>query len=212
MIKPSPAATVAILRDSRDGLEILLLKRHQNLAFAANQWVFPGGRIELSDKLQHTDSPQLIARYAAIRETQEETGLSLTAKQLHHYANWTTPKGPARRFATWFFITQLNQTKASICVDGEEITDYCWFAPKHALQQHKQGLLPLMLPTFLTLTQLMVHSNAAQALSFFKDLTAHEHEPIITLDKQGNKVFTFSNTHNHVLTRVKRVNGIWQVC
>jgi 8-oxo-dGTP pyrophosphatase MutT (NUDIX family) len=51
------AATVLLLRESSDGLQVLLTKRAAGLSFMAGLWVFPGGRMETSDL-----SPELAAR------------------------------------------------------------------------------------------------------------------------------------------------------
>ena len=40
------AATAVLLRDTEQGLEVLLLRRNAKLAFAAGAWVFPGGAID----------------------------------------------------------------------------------------------------------------------------------------------------------------------
>ncbi len=60
------AATVLLLRDSGDGLQVLLTKRAAGLSFMGGLWVFPGGRMEPSDL-----SPELAARsdQASIVET-----------------------------------------------------------------------------------------------------------------------------------------------
>ena len=42
------AATVLIVRDNPE-LEVLMVQRAGRLAFAANAWVFPGGRVDQSD-------------------------------------------------------------------------------------------------------------------------------------------------------------------
>jgi 8-oxo-dGTP pyrophosphatase MutT (NUDIX family) len=47
-----PAATVILLRDSTRGPEILMVRRRDNLAFAAGALVFPGGRVDDADQLQ----------------------------------------------------------------------------------------------------------------------------------------------------------------
>ncbi len=60
------AATVLLLRESGDGLQVLLTKRAAGLSFMGGLWVFPGGRMETSDL-----SPELAARsdQASIVET-----------------------------------------------------------------------------------------------------------------------------------------------
>ena len=49
-VTPSPAATVALLRDRPDGeVETLLIRRHTRSKFAAGDYVFAGGKIEADD-------------------------------------------------------------------------------------------------------------------------------------------------------------------
>lgn len=79
-----PAATVVIFRRAPDGgpPQILMQVRSRDLAFAGGMAVFPGGRIDDSDRTlaATTDFPdrdEAAHRIAAIRETLEETGLVL---------------------------------------------------------------------------------------------------------------------------------------
>jgi 8-oxo-dGTP pyrophosphatase MutT (NUDIX family) len=94
-VKPSPAATVALVRDAPRGLEVLILQRSLSLAFMPGAHVFPGGALDRAD-----GSPELHARcvglddatashmlgvehgglaywVAAIREAFEEAGIML---------------------------------------------------------------------------------------------------------------------------------------
>ena len=54
-VEVQPAATVMLVRDAGAGtdgsLEVLMLRRHPESVFAANAWVFPGGRVDESDGL-----------------------------------------------------------------------------------------------------------------------------------------------------------------
>ena len=43
------AATVVIVRDGDDGLEVLMVLRHRKLKFGGGSWVFPGGRVDEAD-------------------------------------------------------------------------------------------------------------------------------------------------------------------
>lgn len=47
---PRHAATVVLVRDGAEGLEVLLLKRHGKSAFMADAWVYPGGKLEGQDQ------------------------------------------------------------------------------------------------------------------------------------------------------------------
>jgi 8-oxo-dGTP pyrophosphatase MutT (NUDIX family) len=70
-----PAATLVIVRE-RDGSapELLMEERAGGMAFAAGALVFPGGRIDDSDREMAPD-PEAAAAIAAIRETLEETAI-----------------------------------------------------------------------------------------------------------------------------------------
>jgi 8-oxo-dGTP pyrophosphatase MutT (NUDIX family) len=47
---PSPASTLVLLRDRPPaGVEVLLIQRHRASKFAAGDYVFPGGKIEVDD-------------------------------------------------------------------------------------------------------------------------------------------------------------------
>jgi 8-oxo-dGTP pyrophosphatase MutT (NUDIX family) len=82
---PRPAATILLLRDGSDGLEVFMVVRHHAIDFAAGALVFPGGRVEESDHLLATElenrhgltTEALTFRIAAIRETFEECGVLL---------------------------------------------------------------------------------------------------------------------------------------
>lgn len=54
-VEVQPAATVMLVRDASDrpdgSLEVLMLRRHPEAVFAADAWVFPGGRVDDSDGL-----------------------------------------------------------------------------------------------------------------------------------------------------------------
>lgn len=75
------AATLALLRDADDGLEVLLLRRHSGHVFGANACVFPGGACDAGDSqaLDMAETGTALAdatyRVAAIRECFEEAGL-----------------------------------------------------------------------------------------------------------------------------------------
>ena len=85
---PRPAATVLLLRDGPDGIEVFMQVRHQDMKFASGALVFPGGRVDpedhelaanpsLSPATVGLDSLAGALRVAAIRETFEESGVLL---------------------------------------------------------------------------------------------------------------------------------------
>lgn len=84
---PVPAATIMLLRDGEDGLEVFMVKRHHQIDFVAGALVFPGGKLEKGDSdaalEKHFDggadwTPEMRALGAgAIREAFEESGILL---------------------------------------------------------------------------------------------------------------------------------------
>ena len=72
-----PAATLVVWRDNPAGPEILVVERSAKMAFAAGAIVFPGGRIDASDR-EYAESlgrPDEAAKVTAIRETIEESAV-----------------------------------------------------------------------------------------------------------------------------------------
>jgi 8-oxo-dGTP pyrophosphatase MutT (NUDIX family) len=94
-VKPKDAATLIIIDRSGGAPKVLLGRRHEGHVFMPGKFVFPGGRVEASDRVMHAASeldPAVQARLApsaakaralalaAVRETFEETGLMLGVK------------------------------------------------------------------------------------------------------------------------------------
>jgi 8-oxo-dGTP pyrophosphatase MutT (NUDIX family) len=97
VLRPKDAATLVLVRRDTDKPRVLMGQRHGNMAFMANKYVFPCGRIDPGDMRIPVASelrPEVAARashgvsaararglaLAAIRETFEETGILLGEK------------------------------------------------------------------------------------------------------------------------------------
>jgi 8-oxo-dGTP pyrophosphatase MutT (NUDIX family) len=84
-----PAATVVILRDRPDGIEVFMVVRHHAIDFASGAIVFPGGKVDPGDSdpawvdLAPIDGSAAERRniVAAARETFEEAGLVLARRR-----------------------------------------------------------------------------------------------------------------------------------
>lgn len=76
--EPIPAATLVVWNDRPHGPEILVVERSAKMAFAAGAIVFPGGRVDPSDRkiAAAYGQPDEAAKVTAIRETVEETGVA----------------------------------------------------------------------------------------------------------------------------------------
>jgi 8-oxo-dGTP pyrophosphatase MutT (NUDIX family) len=75
-----PAATLVLMRPEPDGPpKLLLMERTGHMAFAAGAIVFPGGRVDASDRdaaEAYPKWPDADLRIAALRETLEEVGIA----------------------------------------------------------------------------------------------------------------------------------------
>ena len=71
-----PAATVLLLRDGPEGLEVLMTRRSMTASFAPGAYVFPGGGVDAADASAHAQASRrtgqsdlhLTQAIAAIRE------------------------------------------------------------------------------------------------------------------------------------------------
>lgn len=163
---PHPAATLVVLRDGAPGglFEVLLLQRRTQTRDSRGNWVFPGGHVDPGDR-RPGDDPPAAARRAAAREAEEEAGLRIAEAGLVPISRWITPAMAPRRFDTYFFATTVPR-HATVTVDGSEISDHRWLAPRAALEAHETGEIRLLPPTYVTVHWLLDHPSAVQAIQF----------------------------------------------
>ncbi|MFV8816400.1 NUDIX hydrolase [Haliea sp. E17] len=180
----APASTVALLRDGADGIETLLLRRSEKLAFAPGRWVFPGGRLDPQDYALANGCEEAAARAGAARESQEECCQRPDPAAMVLLSRWTTPEGHARRFSTYIFAAPLAQV-GEVVVDGEEIDSACWLGAGAALQQHRAGELDVMPPTMITLRLLDAHPTVAAFLQAAREALVPEVFPNLCRSEAG---------------------------
>lgn len=204
-----PASTLALLRDSTDGIEVALLQRATTLAFARDMYVFPGGGLDVADA-QYGD-PWVVA---AIRETFEESGVLLAVPSppqdcwrlrdlpfgealsalgvrpdvdsLHTFAHWVTPEVEPRRFDTRFYAAALpvGQDLAGFTSEHQNIG---WYRPSVALD------LPMLPPTAAVLAELAEFATVAQALAVPRDPVPLMPHPVAAGD--GDVEWVLVNAH-----------------
>ncbi len=164
VVTPIPSATVILLREASGHLETLLLRRNSKIAFHGGAWVFPGGRIDPEDHTPEKPEDMLAAaRRAAVREAQEEAGLTVPPEEMIWISHWTTPEGQPQRYSTWFFLAAAKDE--AVQIDGDEIHDHRWMRPDLALVAQRTQEIELPPPTFVTLTKLSTYRSVAETLS-----------------------------------------------
>lgn len=151
---PRPAATVMVVRDAPDGLEIFLVKRHALSSVLAGAHVFPGGKVDDHDRLS-TDhpvwapsAPDLRARLnepgidrqtaaslylAAIRETFEESGVLLARGARHKQAR------QAAALVRQGLRFDEALTQIALQLDGSELLPWSrWITPRVPMVTNKR--------------------------------------------------------------------------
>jgi len=152
------AATALPIRDTSTGLEVLMVKRNQELTFGG-MWTFPGGVFEpedgpvpeISDEFStNWASPAMLATAAnaAARETREETAIRVSTATLAWYSHWIPPTSARKRYATWFFLAP--ESAGEVEVDERENSDARWVHAGDAIA-NRAGDLAMIAPTWCTL-------------------------------------------------------------
>jgi 8-oxo-dGTP pyrophosphatase MutT (NUDIX family) len=172
VVDARPAATVIVLRAQGSAFEVLLLRRHDQVAFMAGAHVFPGGRVDDHDHAAETASTDQWPRHfsdlsvgeektyrnAAVREVREEANVEILSSSLLPFAHWVTPSIEIRRFDTRFFLARMPQGQEARH-DNHEMTAQAWLTPAEALDRARTGSILLPPPTWTTLRQLEPFSS-----------------------------------------------------
>lgn len=202
------AATVVLLRDGAAGPEVLLLERPVAGSFGG-AWVFPGGRVDPEDRAAAgspagavdgpgadtgaVDGPEAAAaRIAGVRETAEETGLLVRERDLVALSCWFPPENIPRRYQTWFYAAKA--PAGEIRLNPGELLNHLWLTPEEALDRHRNGLMQLVPPTWVTLHGLSRDAGADEALarlagtepSIFRSRPLSGHGPATVLAWEGD--------------------------
>ncbi|MFF1830363.1 NUDIX domain-containing protein [Paenarthrobacter sp. NPDC058040] len=179
--EPRLAASVILLRDAPDGLEAFVQHRVSTMDFAAGMVVFPGGRVDAADSEGWDYARDVLDRHAhdwhqssiangsgsaadvqknagtvlaaAIREVQEEAGLTLDPAELRPWANWITPVDMPKRFDTYFYVAKPS-AEATPRHQTTEAWQSLWMPVSTILSDEAEGRLQLMPPTYYLLKEI----------------------------------------------------------
>lgn len=176
--EPRPAATVILLRDGEQALEVLLVRRSPAQRFMADFWVFPGGAVDEGETLAQ----------AALRELREEASVALPGEEaLVPLSRWITPREVRVRFDTRFFVA-LAPPGCRPRADGSECVDVRWMAPQAALRAWREGQLKLVFPTIKHLELLAPLPSAEAAIAFARSREIRPIEPRVVVDEGSPRV------------------------
>jgi recombination protein RecT len=119
------AATVLLLRDGPEGLEVLMTRRAMTASFAPGAYVFPGGGIDAADAKAHAlanrrasqNDLHLTQAIAAIRESFEELGILLARHSNGQMANNADIAALNRHASPDTFATQCAERGLKLAAD-----------------------------------------------------------------------------------------------
>lgn len=150
-------AWVAGIRETFEETGILL-------AYDTNGKMVTGGCLP-SGKDLHSMRSLLVQGTLSFTEFIVQEDLSLATDSLRYFAHWITPEGLPHRYDVRFFLVPcpIGQEARS---DGRELTDHVWIAPREALARYKQREFPMVLPTIMTLRELLPFTSIEQALDY----------------------------------------------
>jgi len=94
------------------------------------QWIFPGGKLELGETLEH----------CARREFIEETGCDLTIKkEIGAYVSYDPNTDFEKQVVLVYFLGNSVSGKPKV---GEGVTDVAWFGMENIEEMAKKGQVP----------------------------------------------------------------------
>jgi len=156
-----------------------MVRRNDKVAFMAGSYVFPGGRVDESDRPPAgervakavfpdlTDAEEATYRMAAVRELQEEANVYITIDDLQPFAHWVTPEIEIRRYDTRFFIARMPEGQTAKH-DDSETTALEWLSPSAAIARFERRELLLPPPTWTTIRQLAPRTSIDDVLAWAK--------------------------------------------
>ena len=149
--RPADAASLLVLDGRGTSARVLMGRRSAAHAFMPEVYVFPGGRVDRADAsaptlgalraederriLLHTPRPTparaRAMAVAALRETAEETGLTIgegayDLSPLRYVARAVTPPGRSRRFDARFFACSRSAVAQEVKPQTDELEDVRW--------------------------------------------------------------------------------------
>jgi 8-oxo-dGTP pyrophosphatase MutT (NUDIX family) len=105
----------------------------------------------------------LLSGQKSFADVLDMRGRTLDPGDLRYIGHWLTPESEPRRYDTRFFISRVGRG-VEVRPHEKEMVDHVWLTPAEALIRNRQGSFPLVLPTLMTLEELLHFPTAARAV------------------------------------------------
>ena len=181
-VKPRDAASLIIVRPGPSGPEVLMGMRGAGHRFMPNRLVFPGGRVDRTDRwckcatplrpdtLAHLERSATPSRAQAIaiavaRELEEETGLTLGTPPeldgLSYLLRAITPPTMPMRFNARFLVVDSNRVSGTLGGSGE-LENLRYYAVAEALALDLADITQMVLENLLRFLAMSPAERAAR--------------------------------------------------
>jgi 8-oxo-dGTP pyrophosphatase MutT (NUDIX family) len=190
------AASLILMRERPDGPPlILMVQRASSLVFAGGAYVFPGGRLDPEDRsaaelYPALDPTEAASRIAAVRETEEETGIVIgtAIEALVPFARWRPDfEQVPRRFDTRFYLASIEAPQEPKA-DGMETARAFWASAADMLERCAAGDGHAIFPTRRLLERLAGFGSFADAREQAERLPQQVISPWIETDAEGDRL------------------------
>jgi recombination protein RecT len=102
----------------------------------------------------------LLAGESDFRTVAHDLDLTFDSVRSAYFGRWITPTRFSRRYDTRFFITVLPEDRSDFEPElTEELAGFTWLRPSAAVEQFREGRLPMLFPTRTTLGSLAAHES-----------------------------------------------------
>jgi 8-oxo-dGTP pyrophosphatase MutT (NUDIX family) len=170
---------------------VLLIKRHDRIAFMGGAHVFPGGSVDDEDRRRQPQAKDGVPpghHAAAVRELQEEVGIRISPDALTPLAHWITPDIEVKRFDAWFFLATVAADQQAVH-DAAEAVDWLWVDPSEAIARDDRGEIALPPPTWVLLSLLQRFDSADAAVEWARGRAIAAVRPTV-VDNDGVRRLT----------------------
>ncbi len=182
---PRSAASVILLRDGAEGIEILFVRRAKELKFMGGAWVFPGGTLIEDDG---DVASELAWQTAGARETWEEARVKIDEPaDLVPISRWITPELAPMRFDTRFYAG-IAPADAEPRPDRREVDRAEWWTPAKALHLFVTDQAELHFPTIKQVERINEFESAQQVIAAHRDFKVEPILPRVAASEDGFEI------------------------
>lgn len=150
---PGIAFWAAALREAFEETGILLESGGRGFRSVPKDGVGEESRLRRELHRGSVSFPEVLVRLGAV----------LSGDDTVYIGHWVTPVQERYRYDTRFFGAEVPEGCPAF-PDGSELVEAVWITPSEALTRNREGTLPMVFPTLLTLQALTGFESPSQAL------------------------------------------------